>query len=244
VSWYSPKLRQLPKRLPRQRPLKTIPSALGDQGIVGNWLFYYLKGGDHLHDFSPNGNHGTLNGPVWKDGRYGWALEFDGGDDYVDLGDYKYLADQGWTVLAWININTYKDYNNIVGAGKPDGSKYLKPGGYISTDANGFLCDYTDVEGWITSDTTLSTNTWYLAVFQLEPDNTYNFYLNGEADGSYNVTPENYNGQYIMRWIGEFGAGAGRYFNGIIGEVRIYNRVLSSVEIQTHYNKTKGIFRG
>jgi len=86
-NWYSPQPKQKPKRLPRRRPIKTVPSGLGDEGIVGNWLFYYLRGGDHLHDFSPYDNHGTLNGPVWKDGRYGWALEFDGVDDYVDCGD-------------------------------------------------------------------------------------------------------------------------------------------------------------
>ena len=106
MSWYSPKPRQLPKRLPRRRPIKAIPSGIGDQGIVGNWLFYYLKGGNHLHDFSGEGNHGTINGASWKDGRYGWALEFDGVDDYVDCGDNTGEGEGAITLSAWVKADS------------------------------------------------------------------------------------------------------------------------------------------
>jgi len=62
VSYYSPRPKRSPICLPKWIPIKTVPSALGDEGLVANWLFYYLKGGDHLHDFSPKDNHGTING--------------------------------------------------------------------------------------------------------------------------------------------------------------------------------------
>ena len=42
--------------------------------------------------------------------------------------------------------------------------------------------------------------------------------------------------------IGEKGT-VNWFFNGIIDEVRIYDRALSQAEIQAYYNRTKGIFR-
>ena len=60
MSWYNPLPVGTPLELSRVFPAEVVPSGIGDEGIVGNWLFYYLKGGDHLHDFSPKENHGTL----------------------------------------------------------------------------------------------------------------------------------------------------------------------------------------
>jgi len=65
--------------------MRGAPSGLEDEGIVANYLVYYLKGGTHLHDFSPYNNHATINGASWKEGRSGWALDFDGVDDYVEV---------------------------------------------------------------------------------------------------------------------------------------------------------------
>ena len=54
--------------------------------IIGVWLFDEGKG-DAAKDYSPNGNDGTLNeGPKWVDGQFEKALEFDGKDDYVQIG--------------------------------------------------------------------------------------------------------------------------------------------------------------
>ena len=43
----------------------------------------------------------------------------------------------------------------------------------------------------------------------------------------------------IGRWVG----GSSQYFNGLIDEVRIYNRVLSAEEIRFHYNLLKPLFQ-
>jgi len=65
MNYYQPQPKQLPKRLPRRKPIKAVPSGIGDEGIIANWLMYYLKGGDNLHDFSPYNNHATINGAEW-----------------------------------------------------------------------------------------------------------------------------------------------------------------------------------
>lgn len=60
------------------------------QGLVGAWAFYEGSG-DKLYDLSGNGHDGTLTNmdPAtdWVAGQYGWALDFDGSDDAVSMGD-------------------------------------------------------------------------------------------------------------------------------------------------------------
>ena len=115
-NWYEPQPKQKPKRLPRRLPKKVIPSGIGDEGIVGNWLMYYLKGGDHLHDFSPKDNHGDIKGASWKDGRYGWALEFDGTDDEVDMGDIDAIDGLSeCTMAGWVKANALNTDSALFG---------------------------------------------------------------------------------------------------------------------------------
>ena len=59
------------------------------QGLSGHWLFNEGLSFT-LFDLTPYGNNGTLTGPMqpWEDwipGRDGWALEFDGDNDYIDF---------------------------------------------------------------------------------------------------------------------------------------------------------------
>jgi len=109
-NWYEPQPKQKPKRLPRRRPIKTIPSGIGDEGIVGNWLFYYLKGGDHLHDFSPYDNHGTISGAKWVSTKRGWGHYYDGVDDYTEVPDDPSLDQNTMTVSFWFkSTQTWDD---------------------------------------------------------------------------------------------------------------------------------------
>lgn len=60
------------------------------RGLVGCWLFNEGTG-DKVFDLSGNGNQGTLTNmdPAtdWVGGKDGWALDFDGVDDEVDVVD-------------------------------------------------------------------------------------------------------------------------------------------------------------
>ena len=64
------------------------------KGLVGFWPF--RKAGN-LVDFTPNKNHGTLNGPTWV----GDGLSFDGSDK-ITIGNKASLKNQNLTYMAWI----------------------------------------------------------------------------------------------------------------------------------------------
>jgi len=241
LGWYSPKLKRLPKRLPRRRPIKAVPSGIGDKGIVGNWLFYYLKGGDHLHDFSPYDNHGTINGASWKDGRYGWALDFDGTDDYVKVPYNSIFDSHTLTITGWLNLD-------VVGSE----GRYLD---FFSASHYGWLFNSQDNNGngtlqFITADSTSSypssSNTalqvgkWYHIAVTYD-NGTVQFYLNGEKDGSDTIGDfVDVNGSLDL-WIGANQQG-GYFTDGRIPIVRVYSLVKSASWIKRRFERTRGIF--
>jgi len=247
ISWYSPKPKQKPKRLPRRRPIKTVPSGIGDEGIVANWLFYYLKGGDHLHDFSPKDNHGALNGPVWKDGQYGWALEFDGADDYIDVGDYD-VYDVGpndtITLAAWVKVPS--DVSSDAGIiHKYDASYYGYALEVNDVDNDGSY----EVQLWLRdaaanvykaqSSTAVDDGVWHYVVGVIS-DTDQLIYVDGSQEDSLARGGDHSNANSLTMGY-EDSVDKGWYY-GTIAIVRIYSVAKSASWIKRRFERTRGIF--
>jgi len=248
MSWYSPKPKQKPIRLPRRRPIKTVPSGIGDQGIVGNWLFYYLKGGDHLHDFSPYGNHGTLkNNPTWKDGRYGWGLDFDGVDDYVEVPDPATDLSDAFTVVCWVKLKSGADgeYCPMVEKNGVDKPNYSAPFD-IRTSDGGFPKDLDCMYGNSSTLNNLGAtdvfeqDKWYHIVIKADSTNGGIAYINGSQVDSNTSTTFADEDQVIMfaQRLDDL-----NYAAIDLAIVRIYSVVKSASWIKRRYERTKGIFK-
>jgi hypothetical protein len=95
---------------------------------VGHWEFDQGEG-ITAYDSSGNDNHGTLTNMTsddWVTGKINGALEFDGTDDYVDIGS---LNGDLHAIAFW--INTSSEDNNFMDL---NGSAYItSTGGTIST---------------------------------------------------------------------------------------------------------------
>jgi len=238
--YYKPQPKRLPKRLPRKQPIKVVPSGIGDEGIVGNWLFYYLKGGDHLHDFSPYDNHGTLNGPVWKDGRYGWALDFDGVDDYVTAPHDASLNPQGpMTITAWYRTDVVDgNYHQVAGKALGGGGGSYK----LYQDADNVF-SFRVVDGASTyfpnGTTTVETDTWYFVVGRITSTDV-EIWVNGNKENSVSGGIGNSQGVFA------FGTNPGnlgeQLVDGTIVIVRIYSVAKSESWIERRFERTRGIF--
>jgi hypothetical protein len=75
-----------------------------NDGLVGYWKFDEGSG-NIAHDYSGNGNDGTIYGASWTEGISGYALDFDGVDDYVDVSDDEcFDITLAVTLVAWANI--------------------------------------------------------------------------------------------------------------------------------------------
>ncbi len=173
-------------------------------------------------------NQGTWNGNTtlnYTTGRIGNAGSFDGVDDYVDAGnDASLNITSAITFEAWVKpINLSVTFQGIIakGAGGLNGYRFAigtsqKP--YIEINDNG-----------IYSDVVLSNNKWYHIVSTADGTNLI-IYVNGVGTSTASTALPASTASTIM--IGKLG----KYFNGSIDEVRIYNRALSASEIAVMYN--------
>ncbi|MBU0598822.1 LamG domain-containing protein, partial [Patescibacteria group bacterium] len=87
------------------------------KGLVGCWVMNE-GAGNKIYDLSGNGNDGSFPGgtanPLWKPGRTGPALKFDGVNDYVEKTSFTQIT-SAITISAWIYPNTYGSHANGLG---------------------------------------------------------------------------------------------------------------------------------
>jgi len=227
-----------PVRLPRQLPKRVVPSYIGESGQVGNWLFY--KGaGDTLYDFSGKENHGDIKGAKWTDKEQaGWALDFDGVDDYVDTPTTHLY--KNFTISVWVKVDSW-DVNRPVVS-----DNYLLDCIYINT--NGVAQTEVNTQSWkaVAVGGDITDGEWHhiVAVGYEENNDTHaEIYFDGSiVDSSERVDDP----RKVQSWDGYYlgyDAIENTYFNGSIDDVRIYNRALSDTEIKKIYEGEKVMFK-
>jgi|GEM_PF-3663435 len=192
--------------------------------------------GSTARDISFYENDGTINGATWTtdtpSGR-GYALSFDGENDYVDCGDDESLnINDEITIEAWVkpyekSLSKYyivgfeADVNHLYGFGF-DGEDSVKNGKLFFVNY-GFWTQYS------TQAVITELNKWYFIAVTYDRTNV-KFYKDGVFLSAH---PQNdpIKGEVVLigkKWNTN-------YFNGTIDELRIYNRALSPEEIRAHY---------
>ncbi|HDI52337.1 MAG TPA: LamG domain-containing protein, partial [Bacteroidetes bacterium] len=222
-------------------------------GLVGYWSF---NGQDmdwssttaEALDRSGNANHGDVkNGATPVIGKSGQALSFDGKDDYVDCGSGVSIDDLAlgaFTVSAWIKPNTTGENGTGRIAAKRPNSKY---GGWL------FFVDNISSIGGQTANSngnveansrgadnaiTLGEWNYVVMVYDDSGDRKVRLYSNGnEISYQTHIAGTTSPGSDASGnlYIGQASDGNDRNFDGLIDEVRIYNRALSAEEIAEHY---------
>jgi len=213
-----------------------------DDGLVAEWCFDEGSG-SVLKDSSGNGNDGMIYGATWVEGMYGNALSFGGVDDYVGMSTSSILNpdDGSWTVEAWINIPTHPRSDHIYPVmAKHDGDMDNGYSLHISgnTKTVNYMVDHYKGPVY-KANSAISINTWYHVVGVLDrTTNTLKIIVNGFQTGSTPISELGTINPSNTLWIGRYnrdGRSRFEYFNGIIDEVRIYNRALTADEIKEHY---------
>ncbi len=185
-----------------------------------------------------------FNGPGWVTGKNGGALDFDGTNDYVSLGNPTALQLTGsMTVSAWINSDAFPaDDAAIV-------SKRGSTGYQLDTTIDngprtiGFkLNSGTGANMFRYGATAMQTGVWYhIAGVYNATTQTLDVYLNGQLDDGPllgTVTASQQNSTQPV-YIGQRPSG-GFFHNGRVDDVRIYNRALTATEINTDMNTPLG----
>ena len=226
--------------LPTEAAAAVLSKAPNNLGLVGYWSFNEGTSTVAL-DYSGNKNKGTLvNGPTLVNGKQGKALNFDGGDDYVNAGNGASLniTTKSMTASLWIYMNDLSSPQNILNKGINSNDKGNNYNIFIYSSSLRFRLENSTTYNQILLNTNIfSTNKWYYITFVSNETGFY-FYKNGVLDTSslfVPLTPEaNSESLYIGGGFGD--AGTGQDFNGLIDEVRVYNRALSADEVLKLYN--------
>ncbi len=229
------------------------------KSTILNLKFDEGKGGT-AYDSSGYGNNGTMypgttggntaTSAMWDlNGKFGKAIEFDGNNDYVNLGAPSELADLGpLTISAWIFPRTLggASRGRIVDKAIDTGAG----NGYIfiisstnSVNSIQFWRGYSDTAlARFSAPDTVSFNTWQHVVVTWDGTSSassVHFYKNGvetgynpSVDGVGTLSPDI--GSSLR--IGN-SADFSRGFDGLIDEVKIYPYALSENEIKTDYNR-------
>jgi VCBS repeat-containing protein len=184
-------------------------------------------------DASGAGHTGTLSGPVWMPGRFGSALSFDGINDVVTVNDSAALdLTTAMTLEAWVNPRTGSGWRTVLmkeRVGELAYTLYGSSGGNGRPSAEIYTSASLDVRG----TASLALNTWtHLAATY--DGATLRLYRNGTQVATRAISGAIATSGSPLRIGGNLVWG--EYFDGLIDEIRIYNRVLTATEIQTDMN--------
>ena len=209
-------------------------------------------GGTFASDSSGNGNDGTISGATWTTGKNEGGLGFDGVNDYVTT---PLINNDEVSISAWFYKNAndttrndavFSGFRNNSNLQLREGFEFRFPSSASNTLE--FVLVTQDGSGSRTARTARrnllnSVGSWYHAV------GTYNMttgaqrlYINGELvhtathPAGNTVVPMTY---YPDMRIGYSRVNSG-YFNGVIDDVRLYNRPLNDQEIRTLYTAFTG----
>jgi hypothetical protein len=207
---------------------------------ISTGLVAYYPFNGNANDESGNGNNGTVYGATLTTDRFGHpssAYSFDGLNDYIGVPHSNSLNLTGdYTISAWI-------FQKSAFTDSRCGYRILDKATAGSCDGWVFdTCDSNSWTGrkirmdvscpWSTSNTAYSLNEWHHVVGTV--NNLHiTFYLDGQQDGEGAVaaTPINSLDLYIAASHNNY-----YFFDGLIDDMRIYNRALSQAEINELYN--------
>jgi len=224
-------------------------------GLVGYWNFDEGAGGT-ANDKSGYGNHGAWygTGSHWANGKIGQGGNFNGSDDYVNIGTSSELQPSNLTVSLWVKRTAA--WNGGSGKtfvwAKEDSRQCEDTGWYLDSwdDAENHEafnlvvdgCNYFRITDY--PDNVFPLNQWtHVAASFNSTTNVGALYINGISRSIDTIgSPDSITGTADSKTIGTRGTIGPYFLNGQIDEIRIYNRVLSASEVERLYKLSQPKF--
>lgn len=197
--------------------------------------------GTVVHDVSGYGNDGAFGAgaaaPSWADGRtgFGKCLSFDGGDDYLRMADdtsFDFETTTDFSIFCWIK------------AGEAGTTEYLLVSDYGAPGYWTLWIWSTNVLRFTSSDghdscvgtVNICDGEWHHVGVVCDRDGDAQLYVDGIADGAGQAMA---GGDVTTNtWI-RLGSNNNNalWYEGLVDEVRMYNRTLTRQEIRRLYEQ-------
>jgi hypothetical protein len=221
-------------------------------GTVTNGLVACYPFEGNANDASGNGNNGTKYGDVvYVPGKIGQAAKFDGLGDYIDIANSVALNPAQLTISAWIQVANLSmlsgdptSVNHHIVFNKENqyelamfGSAY-SPDKISAGEISFALNPYYPSWFWIPTGNFPELQQFKHVVLTFDQNSVAKLYVNGQKVKE-NPYPSALKPTSGCLRIGARGcpSTANAFFNGLIDELRIYNRAITDAEITQLYNE-------
>jgi len=212
-----------------------------DPDLIGWWKLDDGSGTTAV-DSSGNDNDGTLVGsPQWVVGKIGGALQLNGTSDYVNCSnDAVFDITEQVTLSVWVNTND---------AGNGQHNPYITKGdttyGLKHHTSNGIEVFIYDGDWYQARSDALDSS--FNSIWHHVAGTYDGIQLKLYIDGALQTTSDHVGSIATNQFAVNIGRNSeaeaddgGRFYEGAIDDVRIYNRVLSSAEIAYLADTTQG----
>ncbi len=208
------------------------------RGFDGLLVHYHFNQGN-AHDSASLKLHGQLvgNARIISESNQGMVIDLDGKNDFIDCGNHAAYTMTGTiTVSAWIKVRTFdKNYQAIVTKGNNSWRLHRYRGDTLQFACTGLTVEaaqYSDVIG----NVKVNDGKWHHAAGVYDGVRI-SLYIDGKLDNYEDASGQiNANDHPVL--IGENAGSEGREWNGLIDDVRIYNRGLAEEEIKKLFDIT------
>jgi concanavalin A-like lectin/glucanase superfamily protein/BACON domain-containing protein len=204
--------------------------AAPSEHLVGAWSFDESSG-TTVTDSSGHGNNGTIEGAVRTSGGLaGGAIVFDGDDDLVTIPDSRSLDfSGGLTVEGWVRPNVLAGSLRALAVKEGDGEPFTW--GLFAAGVGGLPSGHaiTDAERIARASAKVSLVPVWTHLATTYDGSQVRLYLNGRLVASAPQKGPLAVGSGPLH-IG--GTELGQWFDGLIDEVRVYDRALTAGEVQ------------
>ncbi|MBI5196248.1 MAG: hypothetical protein HZA10_07990 [Nitrospirae bacterium] len=185
--------------------------------------------GSIANDFTGS-NNGMITGAAWTTGKAGSALSFDS-SSYVSVSDTNFPAgNSARTIEAWFKT-AVNDTQVILWYGNPAPENAV----YLMVWGDGYLC----IGNWgggsfeRCGSTLVDNNQWHHVALTYDGAGNAKLYVDGNEELNYARTfNTTLSGTALIG-----GSPYGGMFNGLLDEVAIYGRAITSAEAYNHYQQ-------
>jgi hypothetical protein len=214
--------------------------------LIDNLVSYYKLDGNS--NDAHGSNNGTVNGATYTaSGKINGAYDFDGSNDYINLNDTiskLFEGTKNYTFSCWAKFDDLNGNRFLLSSisSTSAGYKYRNCIIFIESNKSVRCIRYngSDSDDVSTASGIISTGIYYHIVVTYD-GSLLKIYVNNVEEASISATLNASNGgDANLGSLIELGSRSS-YLNGIMDEVGIWSRALSSTEVGELYNSGAGL---
>lgn len=205
---------------------------------------------NNSNDLSGNNFHGILNGPIITSDRFlnvNSSYSFNGISDFISVPDTaKIKPDFPFSISLWVKIDAFSNASSIIYASDEASGVYsgfwigYLPTGEVSAGYGDGLGQGAEHRVTKSSGATIDTSNWHNIIAVFNQLNDINIFIDcQEYIGRYSGSASNMVNLGSNGVVGRsLGHHTNSYHNGKIDDIRIYNKSLNAIEVDSLCNES------